>query len=200
MRGRGETRIIAVIVSGVPQTSHSTQLVGAARQFPAADWQASERKERHSLTPLSSGKHLLSHSHTRKARPAHRRRELTLTSSHLCSAHLDSCPLHRDASDPTGSPLLGPHVIWAMITPWKENHTSPCSPPWAAFRPPGRKRDPGKKEAFEQIYLDSYPPTLKLGARQRNTHIREQRRHLGLNLNSTMYEFQLLCFRCVPLL
>lgn len=111
MRGRGETRIIAVIVSGVPQTSHSIQLVGAAGQFPAADWHAPEQKERHSLTPLSSGKHLLSHSHTRKARPAHRRRELTLTPSHLCSAHLDSCPLHRDASDPTDSPLLGPHGL-----------------------------------------------------------------------------------------
>lgn len=111
MHGSGETRIITVIVSEVPQTSHSIQLVGAAGQFPAADWQVSQLKERHSVTPLSSGKHLLSHSHTRKARPAHRSRELTFIPSHLRSAHLDHCPLHRDASDPTGSPLLEPNGL-----------------------------------------------------------------------------------------
>lgn len=94
---------------------------------------------------LSHGEYLESHPHTRKARPADRLRELTFTPNHLHSAQPDAAPhaeICRTLLPQTGATW----VTWAAPTPLKDSHTSPCSSPWASFRPPGLQTGPGKKE------------------------------------------------------
>lgn len=86
-----------------------------------------------------------------------------------------------------GSRCLTLVLLSPLSVPSKE--LSPlASAHWASFMPSGLKTGPRQKGDFKRIFLDSYWPTLKLGARQRKFHIREQRKHCWLNLNYIIYE------------
>lgn len=86
--------------------------------------------------------------------------------------------------EPHGSPGQHRHR-WKTVTPAPGHHSDLLG-----------CRRARKKRRFRTNLVGFLLTTLKLGARQRKTRIREQGRHLALNLNHTMSEFPLFRSGC----
>lgn len=96
--------------------------------------------------PLSHGKYLESRPHTRKARPAHRLRELTFTPNHLRSAQPDRRPPHRDTLDLTAPNWSHMGHLGSTDTAERQSHQ-----PLGIIQTSWAADGPRKKGDFERI-------------------------------------------------